>query len=215
MITDLQDDVVTPDVMQLGDEPLTDIGVEPGSVLRDDWDGVSDAITMQAQSAEKARKMQQLVDVAYAKAGDKAAAKRVEADALLGWALTAEAAADAENTEDVLGTQLARRYGTGDPGAVWDAMNASADYEYEQMPAWNTRAEGMRLVWTRFANKVKKEYEYHKKAVADITRQLETKDMSMSEQEYNTIASTIEHQHREIGYPTLTREEKKTSIKTG
>lgn len=150
MITDLQDDVVTPNVMQLGAGPLTDIGVEAGSVLRDNWDGVSDAITMQAQSAEKARKMQQLVDVAYAKAGDKDAAKRVESDALLGWALTAEAAADAENTEDVLGTQLARRYGTGDPGAVWDAMNASADYEYEQMPAWNTRAEGMRLVWQRF-----------------------------------------------------------------
>ena len=165
MITDLQDDVVTPNVMQLGDGPLTDIGVEPGSVLRDDWDGVSDAITMQAQSAEKARKMQQLADVAFAKAGDKEAAKRVESDALLGWALTAEAAADAENTEDVLGTQLARRYGTGDPGAVWDAMNASADYEYEQMPAWNTRAEGMRLVWGRFQKMVQ-----GKKAAADAAQ---------------------------------------------
>lgn len=150
MITDLQDDVVTPNVMQLGDGPLTDIGVEPGSVLRDDWDGVSDAITMQAQSAEKERKMQQLTDVAFAKAGDKAAAKRVESDALLGWALTAEAAADAENTECALGEQLARRYGTDNPGAVWRAMNASADYEYEQMPVWNTQADGMRLVWQRF-----------------------------------------------------------------
>lgn len=149
MITDLQDDVVTPNVMQLGDGPLTDIGVEYGA-LRDDWDGVSDAITMQAQAEEKARKMQQLVDVAYAKAGDKAAAKRVESDALLGWALTAEAAADAENTECALGEQLARRYGTDNPGAVWRAMNASADYEYEQMPAWNTQADGMRLVWQRF-----------------------------------------------------------------
>lgn len=165
MITDLQDDVVTPDVMQLGDGPLTDIGVEPGSVLSDEWDGVSDAITMQAQSAERERKMQQLVDVAYAKAGDKEAAKRVESDALLGWTLTAEAAADAENTEDVLGTQLARRYGTGDPGAVWDAMNASADYEYEQMPAWNTRAEGMRLVWGRFQKMVQ-----GKKAAADAAQ---------------------------------------------
>ncbi len=165
MITDLQDDVVTPNVMQLGDGPLTDIGVEPSSVLRDEWDGVSDAITMQAQSAERARKMQQLVDVAFAKAGDKEAAKRVESDALLGWALTAEAAADAENTEDVLGTQLARRYGTGDPGAVWDAMNASADYEYEQMPAWNTRAEGMRLVWGRFQKMVQ-----GKKAAADAAQ---------------------------------------------
>ena len=165
MITDLQDDVVTPNVMQLGDGPLTDIGVEPGSVLRDEWDGVSDAITMQARSAEKARKMQQLVDVAFAKAGDKEAAKRVESDALLGWALTAEAAADAENTEDVLGTQLARRYGTGDPGAVWDAMNASADYEYEQMPVWNTRAEGMRLVWGRFQKMVQ-----GKKAAADAAQ---------------------------------------------
>lgn len=166
MITDLQDDVVTPDVMQLGDGPLTDIGVEPGSVLSDEWDGVSDAITMQAQSAERERKMQQLVDVAYAKAGDKEAVKRVESDALLGWALTAEAAADAENTEDVLGTQLARRYGTGDPGAVWDAMNASADYEYEQMPVWNTRAEGMRLVWGRFQKMVQ-----GKKAAAEAKQQ--------------------------------------------
>lgn len=149
MITDLQDDVVTPNVMQLGDGPLTDIGVEYGA-LRDDWDGVSDALTMQAQSAEKARKMQQLVDVAFAKAGDKEAAKRVESDALLGWALTAEAAADAENTECALGEQLARRYGTDNPGAVWRTMNASADYEYEQMPEWNTQADGMRLVWQRF-----------------------------------------------------------------
>lgn len=149
MITDLQDDVITPNVMQLGDGPLTDIGVEYGA-LRDDWDGVSDALTMQAQSAEKARKMQQLVDVAFAKVGDKEAAKRVESDALLGWALTAEAAADAENTECALGEQLARRYGTDNPGAVWRAMNASADYEYEQMPEWNTQAEGMRLVWQRF-----------------------------------------------------------------
>lgn len=165
MITDLQDDVVTPNVLQLGDKPLTDISVEPGSVLRDDWDGVSDAITMQAESAVKAQKMQQLVDVAFAKAGDKEAVKRVEADALWGWTLTKEAAADAENTEDVLGSQLARRYGTGNPGAVWDAMNASADYEYEQMPSWNTRAEGMRLVWGRFQKMVQ-----GKKAEADAAQ---------------------------------------------
>ena len=196
-----------PEVVS-GEAPLTDIGMAAGDPLDDGWDGVSEALTMRADS--HAARYEQMYDVALAHAGDAEAVKRVEGDALWGWSLKPESVANAENTEDVLGTGLARVYGTEDPAAVWDAMNASADYEYEQMPAWNTQAEGMRLVWKRFSNKVKKEYEYHNKVVTDITRQLETKEMSMSEQEYNTIASTIEYRHREIGYPTLTREEKKT-----
>ena len=141
----------TPEVVS-GEAPLTDIGMAAGDPLDDGWDGMSEAVTMRADS--HAARYEQMYDVALAHAGDAEAVKRVEGDALWGWSLKPESVANAENTEDVLGTGLARVYGTEDPGAVWDAMNASADYEYEVMPAWNTQAEGMRLVWKRFSKMV-------------------------------------------------------------
>ncbi len=104
--------------------------------------------------------------VALADAGDEDARRRVSLyHEHWGWTQLDVALHDREHRDEVLGDGLARVYGTGDPGAVWDAMNASADYEYEQMPAWNTRAEGMRLVWGRFRKMVQ-----GRKAAADAAQ---------------------------------------------
>ena len=138
------------------DKPLTDAGGEMGA-LSDNWNGQSLALTMDSAYVEnevRSKRMAALQDVALARCGDAEAAKRAENDEWY-WTVTPEAAADAENTDDVLGDALCRLYGSADARAVWDAMNASADYEYEQMPAWNTRAEGSRLVWGRFTKMMK------------------------------------------------------------
>lgn len=153
---------------------LTDLGevdsVNKGVLVEmslggdDRWHGknaetaFSDAITMQAEARwraeERKRKQKELEGieaVALADAGDEDARRRLSLyHEHWGWTQLDVALHDREHRDEVLGDGLARVYGTGDPGAVWDAMNASADYEYEQMPVWNTRAEGMRLVWGRF-----------------------------------------------------------------
>lgn len=168
---------------------LTDLGevdsVNKGVLVEmslggdDRWHGknaeteFSDAITMQAEARwraeERKRKQKELEGieaVALADAGDEDARRRLSLyHEHWGWTQLDVALHDREHRDEVLGDGLARVYGTGDPGAVWDAMNASADYEYEQMPVWNTRAEGMRLVWGRFAKMVQ-----GKKAAADAAQ---------------------------------------------